>query len=85
MPLLPSVYSYLLDVELNWRDMMLDAPKVYTSYMQMLAMPPDEVEFLMMVGVIVHDYGLNAYRYVSCSWTDLQVADGTKYGIGHDC
>ena len=68
MPLLPSVYSYLLDKELNWRDMMLDAPKVYTSYMQMLAMAPDEVEFLCFVGVIVHHffaYTFFAYIFLS--------------------
>lgn len=53
MPLLPSVYSCLLDKELVWRDLMLDAPNVYTSYTAppngMLAMPPEQVEYIMMV------------------------------------
>lgn len=55
MPLLPSVYSYLLDKQLVWRDLMLDAPKVYASYTApphgILAMPPEEVEYVMMVRV----------------------------------
>eukprot|EP01043_Picozoa_sp_COSAG02_P108359 COSAG02_NODE_44392_length_366_cov_1.483146_1_plen_38_part_01 len=32
MPLLPSVYSFLLQKHLVWRDVMLDAPKVYAGY-----------------------------------------------------
>ena len=60
MPLLPSVYSFLLKSDLQWRDVMLDAPKVYTGYIPpngLLAMSPEDVEAIWMVGSTrIHAY-----------------------------
>jgi hypothetical protein len=46
MPLLSSVYSYILDQEVAWRDLMLDSPTLYKNYLSMLQMEPDDVEFM---------------------------------------
>lgn len=62
MPLLPSVYSFLLQKHLVWRDVMLDAPKVYAGYTAppngLLAMSPEEVEAIWMVGTHTHTLAL---------------------------
>lgn len=50
MPLLPSVYSYLLgNDEPHWRDLMLDAPQKYKNYSAMLHMTPDDIENMWLV------------------------------------
>ena len=58
MPLLPSVYTFLLNNEdLQWRDVMLDAPKVYTGYIPpngLLGMSPEDIEAIWMVGTYTH-------------------------------
>jgi len=46
MPLLSSVYSYILDQQVAWRDLMLDSPTLYKNYLSMLQMAPDDVEFM---------------------------------------
>jgi hypothetical protein len=35
IPLLPSVLNVLLDHHIQWRDLMLDSPSLYTNYLQM--------------------------------------------------
>lgn len=36
IPVLPSVFKQLLDNHIQWRDLMLDAPSVYTGYLKLL-------------------------------------------------
>jgi hypothetical protein len=65
MPLLPSVYSYLLgNDDVHWRDLMLDAPQKYKNYMMMLSMPPDEIEMVMMLDMTIDDYTGNEFPLV---------------------
>ena len=49
MAILPSVWAYLLRKPLLWRNLMLDSPAKYGTYMQSLELPPEQVEFLCQV------------------------------------
>jgi hypothetical protein len=46
LPMLPSVYAFLLDKHIQWRDLMLDNPSTYKGYLDLLKMPADEVEYI---------------------------------------